>query len=257
MSTSFCMSTVAGAPQMDTLATTPPGRDVLLAGVQHVVRHAAGDGLFLAGLGQFADDRGHPHALEHGHSQQPDGTRTTHPAAEGVNVKTLFINDDVSVEDSTYTIGRRGVAGNFFVIKAVAAAAERGTDLDEVIRVGERVNSVTRSMGVALTACTPPAKSSPLFELGDGEIEIGVGIHGEPGRRRTKIKPANGIVEDSSPRSSRTCPSPTATGWRSWSMAWAAPPSASCTCCTARRTSASPSRESRWAAATSTNTAPP
>jgi dihydroxyacetone kinase-like protein len=117
-------------------------------------------------------------------------------AAEGVNVKTLFINDDVSVEDSTYTIGRRGVAGNFFVIKAAAAVAERGADLDEVIRIGKKVNSVARTMGVALTACTPPAKGSPLFELGEDEIEIGVGIHGEPGRRRTKIMPANDIVEE-------------------------------------------------------------
>ncbi|MET3812307.1 dihydroxyacetone kinase subunit DhaK [Arthrobacter sp. UYEF3] len=117
-------------------------------------------------------------------------------SAEGIEVKTLFINDDVSVEDSTYTIGRRGVAGNFFVIKAVAAAAERGADLDEVIRVGEKVNSVTRSMGVALTACTPPAKGSPLFELGEDEIEIGVGIHGEPGRRRAKMMTANEIVEE-------------------------------------------------------------
>ncbi len=117
-------------------------------------------------------------------------------SAEGIEVKTLFINDDVSVEDSTYTIGRRGVAGNFFVIKAVAAAAERGADLDEVIRIGEKVNSVTRSMGVALTACTPPAKGSPLFDLGEDEIELGVGIHGEPGRRRAKMMPANEIVEE-------------------------------------------------------------
>ncbi|KAD3633039.1 dihydroxyacetone kinase subunit DhaK [Arthrobacter yangruifuii] len=117
-------------------------------------------------------------------------------AAEGMEVKTLFINDDVSVEDSTYTIGRRGVAGNFFVIKAVAAAAERGADLDEVIRIGEKVNSVTRTMGVALTACTPPAKGSPLFELGEDEIEMGVGIHGEPGRRRAKMMDASGIVEE-------------------------------------------------------------
>ncbi len=117
-------------------------------------------------------------------------------AAEGINVRTLFINDDVSVEDSTYTIGRRGVAGNFFVIKAVAAAAERGADLDEVIRIGEKVNSVTRSMGVALTACTPPAKGSPLFELGPDEIEIGVGIHGEPGRRRAQMMSADEIIEE-------------------------------------------------------------
>ncbi|MFJ6376061.1 dihydroxyacetone kinase subunit DhaK [Pseudarthrobacter oxydans] len=117
-------------------------------------------------------------------------------SAEGIQVRTLFINDDVAVEDSTYTIGRRGVAGNFFVIKAVAAAAERGADLDEVIRIGEKVNSVTRSMGVALTACTPPAKGSPLFELGEDEIEIGVGIHGEPGRRRAAMMSANEIVEE-------------------------------------------------------------
>lgn len=120
-------------------------------------------------------------------------------SAEGINVRTLFINDDVSVEDSTYTIGRRGVAGNFFVIKAVAAAAERGADLDEVIRIGEKVNSVTRSMGVALTACTPPAKGSPLFELGPDEIEIGVGIHGEPGRRRAQMMSANEIIEEMLP----------------------------------------------------------
>ncbi|NOJ59953.1 dihydroxyacetone kinase subunit DhaK [Arthrobacter sp. 260] len=117
-------------------------------------------------------------------------------AAEGLNVKTLFIDDDVSVTDSTYTIGRRGVAGNFFVIKAVGAAAERGADLDEVVRIGEKVNSVTRTMGVALTACTPPAKGSPLFELGEDEIEVGVGIHGEPGRRRAKIMPANELVDE-------------------------------------------------------------
>jgi dihydroxyacetone kinase-like protein len=117
-------------------------------------------------------------------------------SAEGIDVRTLFINDDVSVEDSTYTIGRRGVAGNFFVIKAVAAAAERGADLDEVIRIGEKVNSVTRTMGVALTACTPPAKGSPLFELGEDEIELGVGIHGEPGRRRAKMMTANEIVDE-------------------------------------------------------------
>lgn len=116
--------------------------------------------------------------------------------ADGLDVRTLFIDDDVSVQDSTYTIGRRGVAGNFFVIKAVGAASEAGAGLDELIRIGEKVNSVTRTMGVALTACTPPAKGSPLFELGDDEIEIGVGIHGEPGRRRAKIMPANDLVDE-------------------------------------------------------------
>jgi dihydroxyacetone kinase-like protein len=116
--------------------------------------------------------------------------------ADGVTVKTLFIDDDVSVQDSTYTVGRRGVAGNFFVMKAVGAASEEGADLDELMRIGEKVNSVTRTMGLALTACTPPAKGSPLFELGDDEIEIGVGIHGEPGRRRAKIAPANDLVDE-------------------------------------------------------------
>jgi dihydroxyacetone kinase-like protein len=110
--------------------------------------------------------------------------------ADGIDVRTLFIDDDVSVQNSTYTIGRRGVAGNFFVIKAVGAAAEAGADLDELVRIGEKVNAVTRTMGLALTACTPPAKGAPLFELGDDEIEMGVGIHGEPGRRRMQMAPA-------------------------------------------------------------------
>ena len=116
--------------------------------------------------------------------------------ADGVKVRTLFIDDDVSVQDSTYTVGRRGVAGNFFVIKAVGAAAEAGADLDEIVRIGEKVNSVTRTMGIALTACTPPSKGSPLFELGEDEIEVGVGIHGEPGRRRAKWAPADELVDE-------------------------------------------------------------
>ncbi|MGW5360962.1 dihydroxyacetone kinase subunit DhaK [Actinopolymorpha pittospori] len=117
-------------------------------------------------------------------------------AAEGIDVRTLFIDDDVSVQDSTYTVGRRGVAGNFFVIKAVGAAAENGADLEELVRIGERVNSATRTMGIALTPCTPPAKGSPLFELGPDEIEIGVGIHGEPGRRRGKLLPADDLLDE-------------------------------------------------------------
>src|SRR6478736_4837213 len=116
--------------------------------------------------------------------------------AEDILVKTLFIDDDVSVQNSTYTVGRRGVAGNFFVMKAVGAAAEEGADLDEVVRIGEKVNSVTRTMGMALTACTPPAKGSPLFELGEDEIEMGVGIHGEPGRERKKLTNADAIADE-------------------------------------------------------------
>jgi dihydroxyacetone kinase-like protein len=116
--------------------------------------------------------------------------------AEGINVKTLLIDDDVSVKDSTWTVGRRGVAGNFFVLKAVGAAAEQGATLDELVALGQRVNSVTRSMGMALTGCTPPAKGVPLFTLADDEMEMGVGIHGEPGRRRAKMASANEIVDE-------------------------------------------------------------
>ena len=116
--------------------------------------------------------------------------------ADGVRTELLFINDDVAVKDSLYTIGRRGVAGNFFVIKAVGAASEEGADLDECIRIGKKVNDVTRTMGVALTACTPPAKGSPLFEMGEDEMEMGVGIHGEPGRERKKIASADAIVDE-------------------------------------------------------------
>jgi len=116
--------------------------------------------------------------------------------AEDINVRTLMVDDDVAVKDSLYTVGRRGVAGNFFVIKAMGAASEQGAGLDEVIRVGEKVNAVTRSMGMALTSCTPPAKGSPLFELGEDEMEMGVGIHGEPGRRREKLANANAIVDE-------------------------------------------------------------
>ncbi|MDR0452168.1 MAG: dihydroxyacetone kinase subunit DhaK [Treponema sp.] len=114
----------------------------------------------------------------------------------GIKIGVVIIDDDVSVKDSTYTTGRRGVAGNFFIIKAVGAAAEKGADLDQLVELGKKVNSRTRSMGVALSSCIPPAKGSPIFELGPDEIEVGVGIHGEPGRRRDKIKSAKDIIEE-------------------------------------------------------------
>jgi dihydroxyacetone kinase-like protein len=116
--------------------------------------------------------------------------------SEGIRVEILTINDDVAVKDSLYTIGRRGVAGNFFVIKAVGAASEQGADLDELLRIGTKVNDVTRTMGVALTACTPPSKGSALFDLGADEIEMGVGIHGEPGRERKAMASADAIVDE-------------------------------------------------------------
>jgi dihydroxyacetone kinase-like protein len=114
--------------------------------------------------------------------------------AEGIKVKTLLIDDDVAVSDSTWTVGRRGVAGNFFVIKAVGAASEQGADLARLLEIGKKVNGVTRTMGIALSSCIPPAKGSPLFSIEEDEMEIGIGIHGEPGRKRAKRGTANEIV---------------------------------------------------------------
>ncbi|WP_120077682.1 dihydroxyacetone kinase subunit DhaK [Aurantiacibacter odishensis] len=115
--------------------------------------------------------------------------------AEGIKVKQFHINDDVAVQDSLYTVGRRGVAGNFFVMKACGAASENGASLDEVLAIAEKVNNNVRTMGVALTSCIPPAKGDPIFEIGDDEMEVGVGIHGEPGRERAKITSADEITE--------------------------------------------------------------
>jgi dihydroxyacetone kinase-like protein len=116
--------------------------------------------------------------------------------ADGIEVRTVVINDDVAVKDSTWTVGRRGVAGNFFVMKAVGAAAEQGCSLEELEAIGNRVVSVTRTMGMALTGCTPPAKGTPIFTLAEDEMEMGIGIHGEPGRKRVKLAPANAIVDE-------------------------------------------------------------
>jgi dihydroxyacetone kinase-like protein len=116
--------------------------------------------------------------------------------ADGIKIGTVIIDDDVAVQDSTWTVGRRGVAGNFFVIKACGAAAEEGRSLEQLVELGKKVNSVVRTMGVALTGCTPPAKGKPIFELGPDEIEVGVGIHGEPGRRRDKLAAADTILEE-------------------------------------------------------------
>ena len=108
----------------------------------------------------------------------------------------VITNDDVAVEDSTYTTGRRGVAGTVMVEKIVGAAAEAGADLAACIALGERVNKAAGSMGVALTSCTVPAAGSPTLDMGEDEMEIGVGIHGEPGRRRVKLAAADAIAEE-------------------------------------------------------------
>ena len=109
---------------------------------------------------------------------------------------TIVTDDDVAVENSTHSIGRRGVAGTLIVEKIVGAAAEKGADLAGCIALGERVNARTRSMGVALTSCTVPAAGTPTFSLGEDEMEVGVGIHGEPGRRRVKLERADAIADE-------------------------------------------------------------
>jgi dihydroxyacetone kinase-like protein len=114
----------------------------------------------------------------------------------GDRVATVITDDDVAVERSTWSTGRRGVAGTLVVEKLVGAAAERGADLATLEALGRRVNAATRSMGVALTSCTVPAAGSPTFTLPDDEMEMGVGIHGEPGRRRVKLAGATAIADE-------------------------------------------------------------
>ncbi|MQA04004.1 MAG: dihydroxyacetone kinase subunit DhaK [Streptosporangiales bacterium] len=113
---------------------------------------------------------------------------------EGVEVQSVLVNDDVAVEDSTFTAGRRGVGATVLAEKIAGASAERGDSLDTVAYLCGKVNSQARSMGMALTPCTVPAAGTPTFELADDEMEIGIGIHGEPGRERVKLAPAADVV---------------------------------------------------------------
>jgi len=114
---------------------------------------------------------------------------------EGIRVITVIANDDVAVKDSTFTAGRRGVAGAILNYKITGAKAEQGASLEAVVEIAKRVNANSRSMGFALTSCTTPSKGSPTFGLGDDEMELGVGLHGEPGRKRTKVMPADEVIE--------------------------------------------------------------
>jgi phosphoenolpyruvate---glycerone phosphotransferase subunit DhaK len=109
---------------------------------------------------------------------------------------TVIINDDVAVENSTYTTGRRGVAGTLLVERIIGAAAERGESLADLKALGDAVNKTTASMGVALTSCTVPAAGQPTFQIAVDEMEMGVGIHGEPGRRRVKLTNADDIAAE-------------------------------------------------------------
>ena len=132
------------------------------AGVLHIVKNYTGDVLNFKMAADMLDD-------------------------DGVSVETVLVNDDVAVEDSLYTAGRRGTGATVLLEKIAGAKAEQGASLQDVAAVAQRVNDRSRSFGVALSSCTPPSAGSPIFQISPGEIELGVGIHGEPGRRRAQL----------------------------------------------------------------------
>jgi dihydroxyacetone kinase-like protein len=115
-------------------------------------------------------------------------------ADEGITVESVLVDDDVAVQDSLYTAGRRGVGATVLLEKIAGAAAERGDDVQRVTALARRVNARARSFGVALSSCTPPAAGKPMFDLPDGEVELGIGIHGEPGRRRERMSSARELA---------------------------------------------------------------
>lgn len=114
---------------------------------------------------------------------------------EEIPVKTVVIDDDVAVENSTYTAGRRGVAGAIVAFKLASAAADRGDDLENVTRIAAKANDNMATMGLAMTACTVPTVGKPSFELGEDEMELGIGVHGEPGVKRVPMMKADDIVD--------------------------------------------------------------
>src|SRR5688572_14591181 len=132
-------------------------------------------------------------------------------ADDGIDVESVLVDDDVAVQDSLYTAGRRGVGATVLLEKIAGASAERGDDLATVAAIARRVNDRARSFGIALSSCTPPAAGKPIFDLPDGEVEIGIGIHGEPGRRREPIRSAHelaaemvdAVVSDLQPRTGK------------------------------------------------------
>ena len=141
------------------------------AGVIHIVKNYTGDVMNFKLAAEMAED-------------------------DGISVESVLTNDDVAVEDSTWTAGRRGTGVTVLLEKIAGAKAEAGGSLAEVSAVARRVNEKGRSFGVALTSCATPAAGTPTFDIGADEMEFGVGIHGEPGRRREKIRPAAEIVEE-------------------------------------------------------------
>ena len=159
-----CAGAVFTSPVPDQMAAATRAVDGG-AGVVHIVKNYTGDVLNFRMAAELAED-------------------------EGLRVESVLIDDDVAVQDSLYTAGRRGVGATVLAEKMAGARAEQGGSLADVAGVARRVNERARSFGVALSSCATPASGTPIFDLGPDEIEVGVGIHGEPGRRREKLAPA-------------------------------------------------------------------
>jgi dihydroxyacetone kinase-like protein len=164
-----CAGEVFTSPVPDPIVAATMGVDGG-AGVLHIVKNYTGDVMNFEMAAELA-------------------------AAEGVTVHSVLVDDDVAVQDSTYTAGRRGVGATLLVEKISGAAADRGAPVEQVAAFARRVNAESRSMGVALTSCTVPAVGHPTFALPEDEMEVGIGIHGEPGRRRVPVRPAREIAE--------------------------------------------------------------
>ena len=163
-----CAGQVFTSPSPDQILAATVGTDAG-AGVLHVVKNYTGDVMNFEMAAELA-------------------------AEQGVRVETVVVADDVAVEDSLYTAGRRGVGLTVLLEKIVGAAAEEGRDLDAVVAVANKVNENGRSMGMALTSCTVPAAGKPTFDLPEDQMEIGIGIHGEPGRHREPLTGAKDIA---------------------------------------------------------------
>ncbi len=163
-----CPGEVFTSPVPDQMLAATQGVDGG-AGVVHIVKNYTGDVMNFQLAAEMAAD-------------------------EGVKVESVLVNDDVAVEDSTWTAGRRGTGATPLVEKIAGALAESGADLASVAGVARKVNERSRSFGIALTSCTTPAAGAPTFDLGDDEVEVGVGIHGEPGRRRERLGSASDLA---------------------------------------------------------------
>ena len=163
-----CAGQVFTSPTPDQMLAATVGTDAG-AGVLHVVKNYTGDVMNFEMAAELASE-------------------------QGVRVETVVVADDVAVEDSLYTAGRRGVGLTVLLEKIVGAAAEEGRDLDAVVEVANKVNANGRSMGMALTSCTVPAAGKPTFDLPEDQMEIGIGIHGEPGRHREPLTGAKDIA---------------------------------------------------------------